>query len=254
MTRFTLHDRIVDRDRIVSGVGVALVHAALGWALLTGLGAGPERLIEAPLQVFDLSVTRPEPPPSPVAEKPARAPQKEGRAAPPNLRSKATPVAAPTPEVVLPITPPIVTAPTPAAGIDRSSGNADRAGPGTGRDGYGDGTGSGGWGDGPGGGGGGHPARLIRSGLGGGHCDPGAPCPYRVVGIRFTVGTDGRAHGCRVTATSGDRALDAFTCRRIEDRLRYDPARDRWGRKVPEVVSGEHEWLPRDSDPDFEDQ
>lgn len=253
MAGFSLHDRTIDRDRIVSGVVVVLIHVALGWALLNGLGFSPQRLVEAPLEAFDIAEKPPIPPPPPIMEKPANAPEREGRASPPNLKSKATPVVAPTPEVVLPVPPLIVAAPTPAVGDDRSSGNSNRVGPGTGSGGIGDGTGSGGWGNGPGGGGGGRPARLVRAGLGGNQCEPGEPCPPRTVGIRFTVGVDGHAHGCSVTASSGDRALDVYTCRKIEERLRYEPARDRSGRKIPQVINGEHEWLPHQSGPDFED-
>lgn len=254
MAALTLHDRPIDRERAISALGVALVHALLGWALLAGLGVRPQALVEVPMAVFDLAEKPPVPPPPPPMEKPARAPDREGRASPPNLKSKATPVAAPTPEVILPVPPVVIAALTPSVGDDRSSGNSDRIGPGTGSGGTGDGTGSGGWGNGPGGGGGGRPAQLVRSGLGGNQCEPGAPCPPRTVGIRFTVGIDGRAHGCEVTVTSGDRTLDAYTCQKIEQRLRYEPARDRRGRKVPEIVSGEHEWLPHASGPEFEDQ
>lgn len=253
MAGFTLHDRTVDRERMISGVGVALVHALLGWALLTGLGVRPERLVEVPLEVFDLSVKPPEPPPPPVMEKPARAPEREGRASPPNLKSKATPVAAPTPVVILPVPPVIVTAPTPAAGDDRSSGNSDRVGPGTGSGGIGDGTGSGGWGDGPGGGGGGRPAELVRGGLGDIACrTPETGCPSIEVGIRFVVQPDGRAHDCVVTRSSGDSYADRITCERIEQRLRYDPARDRAGRKVAQVIRGVQEYaeVVAEADPD----
>lgn len=253
MAGFSLHDSPVDRDRVISGLGVAAIHVALGWALLNGLGFSPQRLVQAPLEAFDLAETPPEPPPPPSMEKPAHAPEKSGRASPPNLKSKATPVAAPTPEVVLPIPPLIATAPTPAAGIDRSSGNADRVGPGTGSGGIGDGTGSGGWGDGPGGGGGGRPARLVRAGLGDLPCrTPETGCPSVEVGIRFVVQPDGRAHDCVVTRSSGDPYTDRFTCERIEQRLRYDPARDPSGRKIAQVISGVQEFEEVVAEPDPE--
>lgn len=251
MTDFTLHDRPVDRDRMISGIGVALIHVALGWALLNGLGFSPQRLVEAPLEAFDIAEKPPVPPPPPLMEKPANAPEKSGRASPANLKSKATPVVAPTPEIVLPIPQVIVAAPTPAVGDDRSSGNSNRKGPGTGSGGIGDGTGSGGWGDGPGGGGGGRPARLVRGGLGDLACrTPETGCPSVEVGIRFVVLPDGRAHDCVVTRSSGDRYADRFTCERIEQRLRYEPARDRSGRKVAQVISGIQEFEEVVAEPD----
>lgn len=254
MAGFSLHDRPVDRDRMISGAGVILIHVALAWALLNGLGFSPQKLVEAPLEAFDIAEKPPVPPPPPPMEKPANAPEREGRASPPNLKSKATPVVAPTPEVVLPLPQIIVTAPTPAAGNDSSSGNSDRAGPGTGSGGVGDGTGSGGWGDGPGGGGGGRPARLVRGGLGDLPCrTPEVGCPSVEVGIRFLVQPDGRVRDCVVTRPSGDRYADRFTCERIEQRLRYDPARDPRGRKIAQVVNGVQEFEAVVAEPDPED-
>nr|MDP8995287.1 TonB family protein [Pseudomonadota bacterium] len=67
------------------------------------------------------------------------------------------------------------------------------------------------------------------------------------VGVRYTVGTDGRISNCRVTRSSGDPGLDATTCRLIEERFRYRPARDASGRAVPDTVSTsfDYDWVPR---------
>jgi protein TonB len=61
--------------------------------------------------------------------------------------------------------------------------------------------------------------------------------------VRYVVGTDGRVSGCRVTRSSGHAELDATTCRLIEQRFRYRPARDAAGRPVPETVSRTFDWL-----------
>lgn len=60
--------------------------------------------------------------------------------------------------------------------------------------------------------------------------------------VRFTVGTDGRAGGCTVMRSSGNAELDATTCRLIERRFRFDPARDTQGRLVSDVKGWEQVW------------
>jgi protein TonB len=132
---------------------------------------------------------------------------------------------------------PIVTVRSPAAPAGAGSG----AGPGAGM-----GSGEGEGGNGTGGGGGteleqiageitprDYPRRLGRQGIGGS------------VGVQFTVGVDGRVKRCTITHSSGVAELDALTCRLIEERFRYRPSTDRFGRPVPDVVEGEHEWTAR---------
>lgn len=243
MATFTLHERRIDRDRLVSGLGVAAIHVGLGWALLTGLGVSPQTLVENPLVAFNLADQPPIPPPPPIMEKPATAPEREGRASPPNLKSKATPVVAPTPEVRMPIPPVMNTAPTPAAGSDSTSGNSNRIGPGTGSGGIGDGTGSGGAGDGSGGGGGGRAAYPVSSQLGNVDCDgEGSTCSSVEITLRFIVGIDGRVSNCQVVRRSGDAQVDREACPRAERRLRFRPELDPRGRAIPARITWIHEF------------
>lgn len=60
--------------------------------------------------------------------------------------------------------------------------------------------------------------------------------------VRFAVRPDGRVGGCSVTRSSGHPALDATTCRLIQKRFRYEPARDADGRRVPDVMQGRQVW------------
>ncbi|WP_166041008.1 energy transducer TonB, partial [Sphingosinicella sp. YJ22] len=62
------------------------------------------------------------------------------------------------------------------------------------------------------------------------------------VETRFTVGTDGRVSNCRVTRSSGNAALDQTTCRLIEQRFRWTPARDAQGRPVAEERGWQQTW------------
>lgn len=243
-----------NRDRVKSALAVAAFHALLGYAFITGLGFDMVQEASEKLKMFDVTEELPpppvEPPPpaGPMTEK-KETPDPEGAASPPNIKNTPTQIVAPPPEVKLPVPPPIPAAPVAGQGSASAAGAAEVPGPGTGRGGVGTGTGSGLSGNGTGGGGGGgRPlrARWIRGGI-----DEG-DYPRRAyeagiggtVFLRFVVQPDGRVGGCRVTRSSGFAELDNVTCRLIEKRFRYEPARDNFGRPVQEVVIGEHEWIP----------
>lgn len=232
-------------SRIKSAVGVAAIHGLFGYALIHGLGFQVVRGEDEILKVFDVS--REPPPPPPVEEKPpaVRTDAAEGAASPPNIRSKPSPVAAPPPKVVLKVPPPVVAAPDPAAGSDRSAGAAEVAGPGTGAGGEGTGTGSGRAGSGTGGGGIATRPQYLEGRI------VNADFPRalerkkgaaRTVLAHFTVRADGRVSGCKVVKSSGDGELDAATCRLIEARFRYAPARDRQGQAVADVMGWKQVW------------
>ncbi|ONF95080.1 Gram-negative bacterial tonB protein [Sphingomonas jeddahensis] len=125
------------------------------------------------------------------------------------------------------------------------SGSADIRGPGTGAGGVGDGFGSGGAGDGDGGGYGEEtgptflrgrmstsdlPEALFATGFVG------------TVGVRYLVATNGRVPECVVTRSSGNRQVDAVTCRLIRERFRFRPSRDGRGRPVSAWIVENHSW------------
>lgn len=233
------------RDRIKSGIAVAAFHALLGYAFVTGLGFDVTRSVGSELKLFDVADEVPPQPATPAPPEPARSEQakpkdSEGAASPANLRDTPSPVVAPPPEVRIEVPSPVIAAPVAGAGNAASAGAAEVPGPGTGSGGEGNGLGSGAYGDGTGGGGhgGGIGARLIRGGI------RGSDYPQAVgtVGLRFVVTPKGRVRDCRVTRSSGNRDLDSTTCRLIERRFRYRPARDWAGNPIAQVVRGEHVW------------
>ena len=63
------------------------------------------------------------------------------------------------------------------------------------------------------------------------------------VAMVFTVGTNGRVTSCSITRSSGVPELDALTCRLIQQRFRYRPSTDRFGRPIADEVEGEHDWV-----------
>ena len=109
------------------------------------------------------------------------------------------------------------------------------------------GGGTGGYGYGYGGGGGGseleqiageitprdYPRDLREAGIGG------------VVEMTFRVEPTGLVSRCTITRSSGVPELDALTCRLIQQRFRYRPSTDRFGRPMADEVDGEHEWIAR---------
>jgi len=261
------------RERIGSAAAVAILHALLGYAFLTGLGVVPLPSLPEDLKLFNPTAEPPPPPEAkaarPQREKVRRKPKPkdpEGSASPANLRDTPTEIVAPPPEIRLPVPPPIAAAPVAGTGGAPAAGAAPVPGPGTGAGGVGNGLGSGLSGNGTGGGGGGgglaRPPRLIS-----GHIDnddyPRRAFEARVTGtvfVRFVVQPDGRVSDCRIRRSSGSAELDGTTCRLIERRLRYRPALDASGRPVAATVMGEQAWEmgpeppPRDVEPEEEEE
>lgn len=230
-----------NRDRAATIAGVALIHAGLAYAFLNL--SGSLRIIEeqADLQLFDVAIP---PPPPPVIEKPpeperAKPKKEEGAASARNIESKATPVVAPKPRVVVPAKTPVVATPTPNIGAAPTQGASPVPGPGTGAGGTGSGTGSGGSGSGSGGGDDGGGTGPLLAGRALTERDyPGAlrrqwPRGARVM-IAVRVQLDGRGTDCKINRSSGVPAIDSETCRLAETRLRYRPAIN--GRGVPYVA------------------
>jgi len=62
------------------------------------------------------------------------------------------------------------------------------------------------------------------------------------VGVRLAVGPNGRATACQVTRSSGNGGLDSATCRLLQQRLQFSPARDRDGNPTTTVVESTHVW------------
>jgi protein TonB len=231
---------------MISAAIAAAVHLLLAWALLRGLGVAIPLPVPQRLQLLPLSEPPPPestPPPPARAETQPKPSDPEGAAAPPALRATPTEIVAPRPEIPLPQ--PVAAAPVAGAGAAPAAGAAPTPGPGTGAGGQGSGLGSGASGSGTGGGGGGgSPAIWLRGSIGE-EDYPSRAYAARVTGtvfIAFTVAPDGRVRDCRVTRSSGSRALDETTCRLIERRFRYRPARDPAGRPVASTIRGEQAW------------
>ena len=220
------------KTRALALAGVALLHIAVIVALIGAFGA--EAVVQTVKSIAAFNIPAP-PPPEPTPTPSAAQPQ--GAAAPP--APKATPKPRPKPRIVVAPKP----APAAASTGTVSKSGASVAGAGSGGGGQGSGSGNGGSGDGTGGG-------LVRraekiSGelktkdfprSGAGERDG------RFIVVRYVVGTDGRVRNCRVVQTSGSIEADAITCRLIEKRFRYRPARDGAGDPVNDATGWKQWW------------
>jgi protein TonB len=65
------------------------------------------------------------------------------------------------------------------------------------------------------------------------------------VGVSYTVAVTGRVSDCTVISSSGRSDLDSTTCRLIQERFRFDPAKNAAGQAVPQTVTRSHEWYLR---------
>ena len=244
------------RDRVGSLVAVAVIHVALGYALLSGLAVDFPRRIAESLETFAVVLPPPPTPQTPPRPKPVkqRAPRKEGAASPPNLTAKATELVAPPVVIPPPKPPPMVTAPKASTGAADHSGAAPVPGPGTGSGGIGDGTGSGSSGDGPGGGGdGGEGFELTSRNIRDADFPRGMPDDGHAYRVRtkITVGTSGRVTGCAIIAASASAALNSAICDVLRRRLRFRPSIDARGRPFVDYAIWEHIWTSGSYDPDY---
>ena len=239
-------DRQDPRERALSLVLVAAIHAGLGYALFVGLGIDLPRTVSDSLKTFAVLPPPVAKPPAPRPKAPSRrAPRKEGAASPANMAATATPIVAPPPVIVLPPPPPpVVVARKASTGTADHSGNAPVPGPGTGSGGIGAGTGSGRYGNGPGGGGDGEMFELVSRGVRDGDFPRGMPEDGRAHRVRtkIIIGIDGRVANCAVIGASDSAVLDASICGVLRRRLRFRPSRDAAGRPFADYAFWEHTW------------
>ena len=212
---------------IVIGLHVAV--AAVAMTAKTVVQGPAER---ENIEIFDVAIEPPPPIIEDIPEVEQTAPREEGAASDKNIESDATPVVAPDPVVVTPTPNPIVASPTPNEGNDATQGASDEEGEGTGAGGSGDGTGAGSGGDGKGGGGGTRPSVIQSTTL----TQKDFPKEIRkawpsngAVYVAIRVQTNGTATDCKVNRGINPN-IDAWVCRLVEQKVRFNPARDAQGR------------------------
>lgn len=229
--------QISRRQRIASGGGAVLAVVAIGFGLASGLDLDVVRKVSEAISAVAIPAP---PPPEPSVPQTISSDAASGKASAANQHAKAAPVAAPKTKLP-PIIPPITAAPLPANGNDASAGATPNPGAGSGAGGRGNGTGAGGLGNGTGGG----TKAVWQRGTIRDRDYPAAASRARVGGeveVRFTIQPTGRVTGCRVTRSSGDAALDATTCRLIQERFRFKPATDAAGDAIASAYGCRQSW------------
>jgi protein TonB len=222
-----------NRNRAI-GLAAAIGINALLLALVLTLSrdAAPALLHGPGLSTFD--IRQPPPPPPETEPAGASAPPSRGATKAPSPPNPPRPLPKPTPEQ-----------PAVDVGSQSASGAGAAAGSGAGRGGQGTGTGSGGGGAGSGSGatppvhvaGALTDADYRRSGLPKGAAG--------TVVISFRVRADGKVDRCSTVRSSGYAIIDRDTCRLVERRFRFRPARDAAGNAIDFTLRTDFAWRPR---------
>jgi protein TonB len=226
------------RDKSGAIAAVVAIHAALLFAFLHLSGKIDLTDTQSALRVFDVNEVPPPPPHPPLQQQAQRPkPKEQEGGSPANIRSQATEVVAPRPQVDIPQPPKIAVTETPRQGAAPTQGASDVRGPGTGAGGIGTGTGTGS-GSGAGGGGEGgaaYPPRLVTPVL------RGRDLPRELldqwprgatVFLRLRVDSRGSVSECTVDRGTGVQPIDSSMCNIAHDRLRFRPALNRAGQAV----------------------
>lgn len=218
-------DQQMSGSKIVAIVIVALIHIALGYALVTGLAYSAVKKAIERVTTVDIKEPEPEkkPPPPPPEKQPdttpppvvAPPPPINIAPAPPPIQTQPT-IPPPAPPVLrvpppAPVAPPPPPAPPPpkfqpkppvARGNPSSWANSND-----------------------------YPSRALREEREG------------VTGFTVQIDANGRVSSCTVTRSSGSPDLDDTTCKLISRRARFKPATDGNGDPVASSWSNKVSWV-----------
>lgn len=197
-------DQEMSGNKVVAIIIVALIHVALGYALITGLAYDAVKKVVERVTTVDIEEPPPEeevpPPPEEIpdtAPPPIVAPPPPINIAPapPTIQTQPTiPPPAPIQRVVPPPAPPAPVAPPPPRVQPKAA--EPRGNPGS-------------WANSND-----YPSRALREEREG------------VTRFSVSIGPDGRVTSCQVTGSSGHPDLDSTTCNLIQRRARFRPATD----------------------------
>lgn len=210
-------DQPISRGRMWAIAIVAILHALLAYAFVSGLAYKFVKAATEDLKVVDVKEEPPPPPEEPPPPPPDQ-PSSPPVTAVPNIIPTPSPIIVPpTPPAIYvpPVPQALPPAPTPPAPPppprvvppQRARANLNSY---FSADDY--------------------PAAALRGN------DQGT------TGFRLTIGPNGRVADCQVTSSSGSAALDQATCRILRSRARYTPARDSSGNPTSGNDSGRVTW------------
>ncbi len=208
----------ISGNRTAAIIVVAILHAILGYAIVTGLAYNIVKKAAEDLKTFDVEEEPPPPeeepppppdqpdlPPPPVTPPPMIRPPLQQQP----IQIQESPVIPP-PQPVRPLPPPPPPPPPPPVRkVEPKSAVGNLQGLFSGDD---------------------YPASALDSEEQG------------TVGVQLAIGTNGRVTGCNVTSSSGSRTLDTATCRILRSRARFTPATDSSGNPTTGSYSQRITW------------
>ena len=194
-------DQKMSGNRLTALIVVAILHIILGYALVTGLAYSAYQKVKERVETFDVKEEKPpeEPPPPPPDVAP-----------PPPIVAPPPPISFSRPAPVLetvstpPPPAPVFTTAAPPPPPPPAPSQARGARP----------KGQGSW------------AARIQDNY------PSAALRKEIegtVGVRVTIGSDGRVSGCTVSGSSGSGDLDSAACDGMTRYARFEPALDAGG-------------------------
>ena len=196
-------DQKMSGNRLTALVIVAILHVIVGYALVTGLAYEAVKKIKERVETFDVEEEKPpEEPPPPPPDQPLPPPPIV--APPPPISFERPAPQVQTVQLPPPPAPVQVTAPPPAPPPPPAVSKARGARP----------KGQGSW------------AARIQENY------PSAALRKEIegrVGVRVSVGPDGRVASCSVSSPSGSSDLDSAACEGMQRYARFDPALDAAG-------------------------
>lgn len=210
-------DQSMSSRRVVAIVIVALLHALLGYAFITGLAYNVVKKVAQDLKTFDVAEEAPppeeEPPPPPPEQKIEPPPM----VAPPPIVQMQT-IAPPVVQTVRQAPPPVITPtappapPPPPPAPSQAVAAKPRGNPGS-------------WVSDED-----YPSSALRAEEQG------------TTGFKLDIGTDGKVTNCTVTSSSGSSTLDQTACRLLTRRGRFSPAKDTAGNPMTATYSSRFTW------------
>lgn len=215
-------DKNMSGSRVVALVIVALIHAVIGYAFVTGLAYQYIKKTQEQLTTFEVEEPPPPPeevpPPPPPPDQPSTPPPPVLVTPPPIVQTTQPPVvmqAQTTPPPAYTAPPPAPPAPPAPPTVSKAAGLRGNPGQYFGPDAY--------------------PPSAQREGAEG------------RVSAKLSIGTDGRVTDCSILSGSGNRALDDATCRISKARVRFTPAQDAAGNPVASSYTLNIRWqLPQE--------
>ncbi|MCC6927031.1 energy transducer TonB [Novosphingobium sp.] len=211
-------DQEMSGNRIAAFVVVALLHLALGYALVTGLAYEGFKQVMKKVTTVDIKKEekkeeKPPPPKKVAAPPPIVAPPPKinvSTVSPPIQTVTTPPPPAPIVPVAVPAPPSAPPAPPPKVATKPLQPKGNPGNWVTNND---------------------YPTRALRENRSG------------TTGFRLTVGTDGRPTGCDITSSSGSPDLDSTACSLLMRRAKFQPGVDSDGNPVGGSWSSRFRWV-----------